>query len=59
MTPEEQIAAQEVTILRQNVRIAQLEKRIAIQQRMINSQGHAIEALKRNLGSVAESVFRK
>lgn len=59
MTEAEQIAAQEVTILRQNVRIAQLEKRVEIQQRVITSQGYAIEALKRNIGSVAESVFRK
>lgn len=64
MTPQEtslqdRLDAQERTILRQNVRIAQLEKRIALQQRMINSQGYAIEALRRNKKTVAEAVFGK
>ena len=55
----ERLEAQEKTILRQNVIIAQLERRIAGLQRIVNSQGYAIEALRRNRDRSAEAAFTK
>lgn len=57
MAKSEQIAAQEITILRQDVKIAKLEKRVGDLQRIMETQQRYIARLEAK-NNLAGQVFK-